>query len=276
MNDIIFNKRFQAVDYANGHGMIVEETEDGKWRCVYPPIPDPTKEQLYEEMYKKKCEYAYEGFVLVKDGIDYLIDSDGDSITMWQATKTSFDLDTQKTQEYWKSYVDGVPTSVLLTKDQFLNLYKFGFNMIAQSFMYESYFNNQILQMTQEQLQNKQFISNFRETVDNTFSQIVKRYELIDNFSEETEYSFRDYVVQKNSNVTLEEEDVIYNLTVKGIVTMEGGKVNKLTIKDGGKFIYHNGVVEDIVVQQGGIVMKGDKNISFNEQKTFDSINEIL
>jgi len=41
---------------------------------------------------------------------------------------------------------------------------------------------------------------------------------------------------------------VIYNLTVKGIVTMEGGKVNKLTIKDGGKFIYHNGVVEDIVV----------------------------
>ena len=43
MDGLIFDKRPDAADYANAHGLTVQETADGKYICVEPPPapPDP-------------------------------------------------------------------------------------------------------------------------------------------------------------------------------------------------------------------------------------------
>lgn len=43
MDEPIFDKRPEAADYANAHGLIVIELENGKYTCAEPPPapPDP-------------------------------------------------------------------------------------------------------------------------------------------------------------------------------------------------------------------------------------------
>ena len=41
MDGLIFDKRPDAADYANAHGLIVQETADGKYVCIEPPeVPE--------------------------------------------------------------------------------------------------------------------------------------------------------------------------------------------------------------------------------------------
>ena len=41
MGEPIFDKRPEAADYANAHGLIVQETADGKYICIEPPeVPE--------------------------------------------------------------------------------------------------------------------------------------------------------------------------------------------------------------------------------------------
>jgi len=37
----VFNTHFEAVDYANAHGLIVEKAENRRWKCAEPPpVPE--------------------------------------------------------------------------------------------------------------------------------------------------------------------------------------------------------------------------------------------
>ena len=96
-----------------------------------------TKEKLSELIYAEKCKVAYGGITLVRDGEEYLFDTDPSSISMCSAMLIQLAGKPDDTPVSWKVYHSDAPFLLSLTKLEFERVVAGGMRMIDQAFAVE-------------------------------------------------------------------------------------------------------------------------------------------
>ena len=70
--------------------------------------------------YQIKSSVAYGGIILIKDGIDYIFDTDQNSITMCNSQIISMMEKEDFFSFEWKVYIDDKPIMLNITKKEFI------------------------------------------------------------------------------------------------------------------------------------------------------------
>jgi len=136
------------------------------------------KEELAEFLYQLKRKTAYSSITIVKGTDEYIFETGQDSITMCNSQAIAFSVMPDESTVDWKVYKDGFPTTLTLTKAQFLQVFAFGMNMINAAFGVEGDLNKELAEATEEQMKSKEYIDNFKARAESSFGQIPKRFSL--------------------------------------------------------------------------------------------------
>lgn len=122
------------------------------WYNDHSTKSEVTLDELTEMTYQIKTSVAYSGITLVKYGINYLFDTDQDSITMCNSQIISMMSKDDNFSFEWKVYVNNNPTMLNITKQEFIKAYEYGMKMINQAFLLEGRLNNNYRSMSKEEL----------------------------------------------------------------------------------------------------------------------------
>lgn len=197
------------VEYNHQKGLKIEETSDALYALESneimqdnKPIIDPTydveqakiiKNNLIENInYNHKAKIAYTGVLFDYNGIELVFETNKESMSMinnkliqiLSGLITSIDgWKCRKTIEPYEPY------SVNFTVEQFNKLITFGGNMVTQAFNIETEINKQIEQLTVEQLNDKEFIINFKKQIEEIYNTIPIKIENLFIYDDEASES---------------------------------------------------------------------------------------
>lgn len=151
---------------------------DGKIiELQYPPVSE-IRNRLINELYELKSAVAYSGIVLRGNGHDYTFETNSTSITLINSTLVSASDDS--TELNWKVYEGNEVAFLTLTVAELKQLFAFGMNMINTAFGVEGALLQQVRAMTDEQLSDNQYVSEFESQAREQFNGIDKIIEVND------------------------------------------------------------------------------------------------
>lgn len=134
------------------------------------------QKRLVEDNYQQKAKKAYGG-ILIND--TYLFETNETSRSMITASLIGLQNAPDETTLDWKVYKDNQPLVIPLTKVQLAQLFAFALNMINTAFGVEGVRNNDVANATVEQLNDDNWVQNFRKETELAFEQINNKVNIV-------------------------------------------------------------------------------------------------
>lgn len=180
------------VEYNHNQGLKIEETSIALYALLPNEIMvnnEPTVDTDYEAKEAQKVqvelvEYNYEakakkayGGILIND--TYLFETNETSQSMITASLIGLQNAPDETTLNWKVYANNKPIVVPLTKVQLAQLFDFAFNMVTISFKIEGLRNEALAVATVEDLNNEQWVEQYKIATDFAFNQINNKIDVV-------------------------------------------------------------------------------------------------
>lgn len=169
------------VEFYKSIGMFeadVEQGYDGNWYLAgYAPRQsmELIQHDLSEEVYKAKSEKAFGGVTVKRKKQEFIFETSKDSIALANSMFTSLQ---SKSEDYiigwktWKSADALMPDYVELTKEEFIKIYNFVSEMIEQSFALEAKLNSEIMNLSEDNLYNSEYLEKVKQYIKESFNKI--------------------------------------------------------------------------------------------------------
>jgi hypothetical protein len=129
-----------------------------------------------KDNYQQKAKKAYGGILI--NGA-YLFETNETSQSMITASLIGLQNAPDDITLNWKVYKDNQPLVIPLTKIQLAQLFAFALNMINTAFGLEGVRNNDVANATVEQLNNNDWVQNFRKETELAFEQINNKVDVV-------------------------------------------------------------------------------------------------
>lgn len=161
----------EAVAWCNNNHCRIEK--NGNIRTIVSnPVLSTTADELVEFIYQEKCKIAYGGVTVVKGGTNYLFETSQDSITMANGKAAALMDKPDDCTVSWKTWREGFPVIMSITKVEFRTIFAFGMNMIDAAFVVEGALNDEVAVMTPSQLGDEEFVNTFKRRAIDQFLSI--------------------------------------------------------------------------------------------------------
>lgn len=149
-----------------------------QWHKDHPePEPPVTLDQLTELTYQAKCDVAYGGLTFIKDGVSYNFDTNHDSISMCNGQILAMQEQPADFPVSWKVYINGYPSMLQMTKQEFIKVYGYGMLMINNAFITEGQLNAAYAELTTEEVAALD-LEEERTKIQEEFSKIQRVFEV--------------------------------------------------------------------------------------------------
>ena len=160
------------IEYDGNHPLAYLDIVDGEVvELQYPPVDD-IRTRLVNSLYDLKCGVAYNGIILRDGDHAYTFETNTDSITLINSTLVACQDDSLELQ--WKVYENNEATFYTLTIAQLKVLFAFGMTVINTAFATESALLAEVHAMTDEQLADSAYVSEFESNAQQQFAAINK------------------------------------------------------------------------------------------------------
>lgn len=134
------------------------------------------QKELAEYNYEQKAKKAYGGILINNT---YLFETNETSQAMITASLIGLQSAPDDTTLNWKVYMGDIPLVVPVTKAQLAQLFAFAINMVNLSFGLEGERNKILANATIEELNNEQWVKEYKNTTDLMFNEINNKVDIV-------------------------------------------------------------------------------------------------
>lgn len=167
----------EAAAWCNANNAHIEKI-NGVRTIVENAKPVITHDDLIAFVTAESEKIAYGGIYVLKDDKEYLFSTTTENITLCNGLATAMTTMPDDAVVSWEVLDNGVPVMLPITKAEFTGGFSFGTGMIVQAFAVKGHFNSEQGKFTDEQMQNEEFIAQFKAELLQTLETIPRRYSL--------------------------------------------------------------------------------------------------